>query len=175
VQNAGRTPILPGEFIVPLTFSFTGQTEILDTGVVEVNPGDLKPVLEPATHSVTLKPLLLNKNDRVKLKILAAGVGDEIEVTARIAGIEKIVDYKEVKKSRQKRYRWIALTFLLIGLAVIIAAIAIIFSLPQSATSHTPPYLSLMIIAALIFTLASMPFLYLNSLSRLTESISDSE
>jgi hypothetical protein len=167
VQNAGRTAILQGEFNEPITFTFTGQSEILDTDIVEVKPNDLKPVLKSAAKSVKIMPLLLNRNDRVRLKILVAGSDGEIEVTARIAGIEKIVDYKEVEKSRQKRYRLIGIIFSLIGLPLFAVAIIISFSLPRPAQPPIPTYLWVMLAVGMIF-------FFLGTLFILTASSSSS-
>jgi len=161
VQNVGRTSILPGEFLEPLTFSFTGQTEVLDANVVSIEPDDPKPILEPTLHNVTLKPFLLNRNDKVKLKVLAAGIGD-IEVSARIVGIEKIVDYRVVERSSRRRNLWIGGMSALIGIILYVVGLVFIFiNTPPAPVSPPPsPYVIFILIIGMVFIFSSLVFLF---------------
>jgi hypothetical protein len=135
ISNSGDMPILPGEFIEPVTFLFGSQSEILDAEVIEKKPCNLKVVLKPDVNTLTLAPLLLNKGETIKLKILLSGVSEKVRVESRIVGLQEIIDLN----AEQGRIK--IMSSLLSGLTGIgILASSIFLSYITSIDSHSITY-----------------------------------
>ena len=81
IKNVGNVPILPGDFIRPVEFSFGEQSRVLTADIDSTIPTDLGAKIqwanrETATKAVTsveIAPLLLNQGDVVSIKGLVTG------------------------------------------------------------------------------------------------------
>ena len=114
--NAGKVSIDPTDFIEPVAFSFTKQTDVLDAEVLESEPFNLSAVLRLTQSDVILQPLLFNKGDRVRIRILVSGLGGQLKVVSRIKGVRDVVDYRQMKRGRDKLSFILAMLFLLLSI-----------------------------------------------------------
>lgn len=94
IGNSGNLPIQSADFekAIVITFCADGQidkTSPMEVIIISSDPAQIPIETELNSHSVTVKPILLNPSDSFTLGIL----GEEIEVeniTARIAGVKSI-------------------------------------------------------------------------------------
>jgi hypothetical protein len=113
IRNFGTASVSPADYILPLTFDFGENAEILDTEILETVPNDLKKeiALDKSSHEVMMKPILLNSQDSIKLKVLVTRI-DQINVGARINGMPRIYKSEELPRAKRsraiKRALWIS-------------------------------------------------------------------
>jgi hypothetical protein len=119
IRNFGTASGSPADYILPLTFDFGENAEILDTEILETVPNDLKKeiALDKSSHEVMMKPILLNSQDSIKLKVLVTRI-DQINVGARINGMPRIYKSEELPRAKRsraiKRALWISF-FCIVG------------------------------------------------------------
>jgi hypothetical protein len=120
--NDGNLPILPTDFVSPVTFSFGETTKILDVQILETRPKGIAPSIGVQSNVLELKPLLLNMHDLIRLKVLLSGFENEISVEGRIIGVDEIA----CRESETTRFPLGLAVFLVIGLTVLTYAISIL-------------------------------------------------
>ncbi|MBL0726274.1 hypothetical protein [Piscinibacter sp. HJYY11] len=95
IRNAGTTPILPADYLEPLTFNTSAGAKLLTADIVESDPVNLKPMVSVQGGRGVVEPLLLNPGDCFVVKMLIQDGGSKIEPEARVVGvraIEKVLD-----------------------------------------------------------------------------------
>ena len=74
VINNGNVEIRADDFDSPLSFNFDEDTTIISTQIIEKNPANLNPVIDPsAPGKITLNPLLLNSGSLFSVELLISG------------------------------------------------------------------------------------------------------
>jgi len=162
VLDDGNTPILPSDFIEPLTFSFSNEIKFLGVEVIDTYPANLNPKLEIGKNSCTISPLLLNKKEAIVLKFLLSntGTGLGLKSQARIVGINEV----GMKPYIYKPYVASGGLLLLAGLGVYIF---IVPSLPKTVITVTDAKLLLGLLTATILTVTG---LFIMDLPRLMDN-----
>src|SRR6266851_395233 len=92
IQNTGKVPILPSDYISPINFDFGKESEILSYDIIKTNPPNIKDKisLNVETGKLILKPSLLNKGFFITIKAILTQYEGQIEADALIAGIDHI-------------------------------------------------------------------------------------
>jgi len=96
LSNTGNQPILPSDFIEPISFQFQSDAEIADVSVTDSNPPNIGMVISKTSdYQAEVTPVLLNPGDTVTIRF--AMVANEryafnlgTEVRGRIVGIKSI-------------------------------------------------------------------------------------
>jgi len=104
LSNDGKVPINAGDFEQPLTIGLGERAEVMTLESPESNQQGLKPAISAADSRLHLEPLLLNPGDSVLLKALVGGFRGPVSVEARIVGVSRLTDSREVLERRQ---RWL--------------------------------------------------------------------
>lgn len=92
IVNIGRQPIRIEDYSDPIQIQFQGDTQLVSAEIEEVNPSDLKPLLnlDAPADAIGIDPLLLNPRDAFTLKLLTAGATTSPVITGRIAHVQRI-------------------------------------------------------------------------------------
>lgn len=89
IINSGNMPIVPADYVRPVSLNFGEEAQILATDVIETNPDNLHVSWSVESTKVELVPLLLNGGDSITFKVLVSQSG-EISVDGRIVGVKEI-------------------------------------------------------------------------------------
>ena len=155
ILNSGNVPILSTDYDDPIKIGFGDNAEILDAELLESVPSDIKDKAKAPFKDdiggVILEPLLLNSKESITLKILLAQahLSKEIKVTARIVGINQIVNIDKLPPI----FLPIARTFTYFSY---ILFLAFIISLQFSKYEH-----SFLTVVALILLIAFYAIIYI--------------
>lgn len=133
IWNSGNVPIVPSDYIEPLSFVFKGG-EILDSEILEVDPSNVQASLIRNTDNVVLEPLLLNNGDTVKIKVLVAGTNSKVDVYARIIGIKKLI---ELDINKRPFFSGRSITSILSILVILSIVLTTIFYIQTSTAIQT--------------------------------------
>ncbi|MGZ3610287.1 MAG: hypothetical protein ACXVBU_09500 [Ktedonobacteraceae bacterium] len=96
IWNSGNAPILPNEYIDPISIAFGEGADIIDTDVLETSPSDIREKVRTSlkvnTGNVLLEPILLNSTDSLTIKILLTQqqITKELKIVSRIVGVNQI-------------------------------------------------------------------------------------
>lgn len=152
IENTGTEPILPTDYIRPITFYFGKNARILTAEVIEQHPDYLEAVLEPVVfesspevgvlpviqeNKRTLSKVLLNTGWYIRVKFLISQY-NRTEISGLIAGVKEI---KEQTTDEKLVPRLIKLSFIPLGLMGTFIIIALILSRFFDIT--TPIFISL--------------------------------
>jgi hypothetical protein len=99
ICNMGNMPILSTEYDRPLTFNFGKESRVLDVGILDITPDNIKASFKIDTDNIVIEPLLLNSKDSFKLKVLLTNFNNEIKVDARIVGVKQILPHRPLLTS----------------------------------------------------------------------------
>ena len=119
IWNSGNIPILPNEYIDPISIAFGEGAEIIDTDVLETSPGDIKEKartsLKVDSGNVLLEPILLNSTDSLTIKILLTQqkVTKELKIVSRIAGVNQIQYFVRVDSPSRPARIFASFSFIL--------------------------------------------------------------
>ena len=58
VKSTGRLPIIPGDFVTPISFVFPQESEVLNDEVLRTEPKNPEVKLVKETHTIQISPLL---------------------------------------------------------------------------------------------------------------------
>ena len=82
--------------------------------IIESNPENLKPKLTVKDGAVLIDPLLVNSSDEFSFQAIAKGSVEGISITARIGGINEIVNVDDNRKELKSDLSWLLLIYALI-------------------------------------------------------------
>ena len=119
IKNNARIPIIPDDFVEPLSISSDANTSILSAVISATDPENLNPSLDFTETEVSIRPLLMNGGDGFKMSILTEGAFTDPNITGRIAGVRTIreINPKPAERARQVMFFIIGLGFaLLVGI-----------------------------------------------------------
>jgi hypothetical protein len=105
LKNSGNEPVLPSDFLRPLTLEL-GKATAMTVDLARAKPSGLSPIFEIEDHRVRLSPLLLNPGDELSFKVLLRDYEREPRLSYRIVGVSKLVDERELEQRREK-WRWL--------------------------------------------------------------------
>jgi len=98
IWNSGRVPILENDYRGPIRFDLGTFAKILNIGILDTKPNNLKPKISYDSNNIILNPVLLNSQDSIILKVLASTVNtNQFQVKGRIVGISKLPELKQQK------------------------------------------------------------------------------
>ena len=106
IKNNARIPIIPDDFVEPLSIHSDANTTILSAVVSAMDPENLNPSLGFTETEVTIQPLLMNGGDGFKVSILTEGAFTDPSITGRIAGVKTI---REINPKAAERARAVML------------------------------------------------------------------
>ncbi|NET46640.1 hypothetical protein [Okeania sp. SIO2B3] len=92
ICNSGNIPVIPGDFIRPITFIFRetqSATEIVNTEIFNATEL-LRPIIKTTKNIVELEPLLLNPGDSFDISILSFSVTHDFNIDSRIVGVKNL-------------------------------------------------------------------------------------
>jgi len=96
VENAGNVPILPRDFVSPITISVPSSARIAKVKVEYSDPQSLQPHFSQIHASeIVLQPLLLNPGDTFVVDLTVLALRDPPDATLMAAG--RIVGVKDVE------------------------------------------------------------------------------
>jgi hypothetical protein len=103
VANIGRIPILPRDFIQPITFEFQKGLKLYEAQLLNSNPPNIGMSLNGGENTAWLQPVLLNPEDKVTIRFIVSNISpeylpDSVNVSARIIGLQRV----ELKFNTQK-------------------------------------------------------------------------
>ena len=106
IENAGNTPIVPGDFTSPLII----RLRISNFALAELawNRADVlqqSDQLAMSSREMRIGPILLNPRDRLDLTAIIDGSADDVEVTTRVAGIEEVIHAPPADEDSFTQYR----------------------------------------------------------------------
>ena len=96
LENTGNQPIVPDDYIEPVTFSFGPGSEIADLSITDMNPTNIGLVISKTSqYQAELAPVLLNPGDvaMVRFALLAEKIDSVIEdfqIDGRIVGVREV-------------------------------------------------------------------------------------
>jgi len=129
VWNSGNVPILPTEFVDPITFNFGDNIEVLDVSVLEAKPEVIKNKIkfELSSNKLILKPILLNKDYSITIKLLIDRFDNKVNAEAMIAGIAHLQRMSSGDPTRIERQSQI--------IKILMGIIALFLSITQLAAT----------------------------------------
>jgi hypothetical protein len=95
VWNSGSSPIIPQDYIEPLTIDYGNNIVLLNTEITEKTPKELKINYKIDNNKIVLDPILLNSKDSFTIKAILNEEKCAIELKARIIGLSSIRNIKE--------------------------------------------------------------------------------
>jgi hypothetical protein len=96
LENSGNQPILPADYVKPVTFSFASAGEIADASITDLEPSNMGLVISRTSkYQAELAPILLNPSDsaNIRFAILADGsetVVNNLQIDGRIVGVKEV-------------------------------------------------------------------------------------
>jgi hypothetical protein len=147
LANRGNTPILPTDYIEPVTIRFPEHVGILSAEVAHTKPDNLKVELL-LDGLLELQPILLNDGDSVTIRFLLAGAGGQFTVTGRIAGVNRI----EEEAREWYVLRWIPVFVILVW----VVSLAGTWLLPKEASPTAGYWFFLLVSTALMLAMWSV-------------------
>jgi len=119
IVNVGNKPVPSTDFERPLEILLDKNRAILRTEITEVNPKDLKPIIESNKELILMRPMLLNPNDSITLSVLTSGGLPTFTPSSRILGISSVTlsNIQEIKPMS-------SINLLIIGLMALTTTIA---------------------------------------------------
>ena len=118
IWNSGNTPILPNDYIEPLSIDFGEGAEILDADVLDAFPSDIRDKartsLKVVTGILVFEPILLNSTDSITVKILLTQqqVTKGFKISSRIVGINQIQYYERIEAPSRPARIFASVSFL---------------------------------------------------------------
>ena len=94
ICNTGDIPILSTEYDRPITFNFGKGSKVLDVGIFDIMPSNIRVSVKIDIEKIVVEPLLLNSKDSFKLKVLLINFSGEISADARIVGVKQILSHQ---------------------------------------------------------------------------------
>ncbi len=90
LKNSGTTPILPNDYLTPLTVNFGDSAKIISTEVISQSPhlGNVK--ITPEQSRVMLTPSPLNPNDSLTLRLIVGNFSGNTVLEGRLTGVSRI-------------------------------------------------------------------------------------
>jgi hypothetical protein len=177
--NSGNIPIVTNDYILPITFNFGRDVEILDAEILETNPNNIQVPLKLDTlvkqehisdekgkgvsvdgvrfRNLTIEPPLLNSSDCFTLKVLLtnAPYKEKIQLDGRIVGVKELHDAWKDEIDQLM----IGLRLVLIGMIIILSAIFII-AIPFHSIINPNIFLVIMLFGCLLLVIG-LPMLYI--------------
>lgn len=121
IKNSGNVPILPADFLRPLSVTFGTSARLVSCTVSAQRPGNLGATVTQISDALTLQPLLLNPLDQVVLQVLVSAKNPIPEADTRIADVSTLVP------ATTKRSRRASLTEPLYSILAMVGALVSLF------------------------------------------------
>jgi hypothetical protein len=121
VFNDGNIPIVPTDYVEPISIGFQEGARVFAHSIVEASPEGVKPVVTRTGNTFVVDPLLLNPNDEITIQFLVeAEPMARHSISARIAGVKAFLErpYRNRLRNRVSHYAY-KLTPVLVFLAVL--------------------------------------------------------
>ena len=136
LTNTGNTPILPADYVEPLTIAFPIGAKIVESTIYNVEPSDIQTAVlqDDFPNAVHLKPTLLNPGDSVVLKFLVDTPREDFAVRGRIVGVKGI---KRRQRGRRIRFNYKVLPNTIAVMASLLAILVLIDPNVQSYTKQS--------------------------------------
>jgi hypothetical protein len=92
LANVGNVPVLDEDFEGPIVLALGANAVALTVEVTDVQPADLRPVVQLEESKLVLTPLLLNPGDTLSITALVRDFEGPLTVEGRVAGVERITN-----------------------------------------------------------------------------------
>lgn len=112
ITNDGKQPITKTDFIKPLTFTLSAQSQILSFEALILKPKNLDLELNFSENILFLQTNLLNSNDSITLKVIVSSYDFNISADARIVGVKEINKVNSNIRSAKLSYTFLICLFL---------------------------------------------------------------
>ena len=122
LRNTGKVPVVPTDYLEPITVKFDDKAQILSAHLYELNPSnlDVSIRMNEAENGIIFSPFLFNRGESIRFQILVDNPVVFRGFTQRIVGITEIrhkpmvVVFPGIKK-----WDWISGLLAFIGIAII--------------------------------------------------------
>lgn len=114
---SGTIPIMPKDYVSPITINMGKATRILSAQIINKNPEDLEIELTIKENAVVLERVLLNPKESITLRIFADKINPDIQIRGRWAGV-KIVNQLSEESKLANAFYWGALVSLALGMGL---------------------------------------------------------
>jgi len=92
IFNSGNVPVLPADFVVPISIEFPQDGHVFGVSVTDTTPQNLAVSIAGAEHQYEIAPLLLNPGDEFTVQFLVerpeSAMPLKPTVNARISGVK---------------------------------------------------------------------------------------
>lgn len=97
--NSGDIPIERRDFDSQLKIVFNENSKVIGHKFIKVKPKELELVSKPSNRQLSINPTLLNPGDAFIVEVLLDGEYANFNVSARISGIDGILEKQKVTKN----------------------------------------------------------------------------
>jgi hypothetical protein len=101
IKNSGKSAITPSDFVRPIAFMFSSNTEIISAEVLATEPKNLGAEISITKNNIELQPLLMNSGDSILISTIVALFDGNIAVDGRVVDI-KLIKMSKYESSEDK-------------------------------------------------------------------------
>ena len=107
VENSGSEPIRSEDFERPIEISFDRRAKIVSVVPSELFPKNLRPEIVTGTHSISIRPILLNPGDRIVVSTYLTGEPGDPVIDMRVAAVPTPrTSASATHKDRRRAIKW---------------------------------------------------------------------
>jgi len=98
IFNSGNVPIKSKDYEEPLIVHFEADPQLISIEIIESDPNDVKASFKVENSAIVIEPKLLNKADSIRIKALTGKPCSNPNVTGRIEGVKRIMEFTGLKQ-----------------------------------------------------------------------------